>query len=69
MVLMWTCLNGESSEMETLLGWMLAAELRDAARLLGLATLAADKGELAAVHARLGELSAKIDALRMQGAA
>ena len=55
--------------METLLGWMLAAELRAAARLLGLATLAADKGELAAVLARLGELSAKINALRLQGAA
>jgi hypothetical protein len=55
--------------METLIGSMLAAELRAAARLLGLATLAADKGELAAVLARLGELSAKINALRLQGAA
>jgi hypothetical protein len=39
--------------METFFGLVLGAELRDAARLLGLATIAADKGELAAIHARL----------------
>jgi hypothetical protein len=56
-----------SSDMENFFGAALAAELRDPAGLLGLATIA-DKGELASVHAHLGELAAKIDALRLRRA-
>jgi hypothetical protein len=53
-----------SSDMENFFAAALAAELRDPAGPLGLATIAADKGELASVHAHLGELAAKIDGLR-----
>jgi hypothetical protein len=51
--------------MKSFFGSTLTAELRGAARQLGLATIAADKGEVASVQACLGELAAKIDALRL----
>lgn len=50
-------------------GAALAKELRDAARLLGLATIAADRGELTAAHALLNELAAKMAARRPRRAA
>jgi hypothetical protein len=52
--------------MENRFGSALAVEPREAARMLGLATIAADKGKLAAAHASLRELAAKIAALRLQ---
>jgi hypothetical protein len=55
--------------MENSLGLVLAVELRAAASLLGLATIAADKGDLASAHARLDELAAIIDTLRRRGVA